>query len=109
MSCECTRQLVNSTTLAKLAPCEASAAPILANTAAHCPSKSAGVLPSLSRPTCPAMNRNSEALTREMFEYGAIGLARLSGLSIWILGTGASVGGAIGWGKRGRGGEFCCG
>src|SRR4029079_8989958 len=32
----------------------------------------------------------------------------LWGLSIGILGTGASVGVAIGWGKRGRGVHFCC-
>jgi hypothetical protein len=31
--------------LAKPAPCEASAAPILANTSAHCASRSAGALP----------------------------------------------------------------
>jgi 6-phosphogluconolactonase (cycloisomerase 2 family) len=68
----------------------------LPNTCAHWPSKSAGVLPSLSLPTCPAMNRNSDAFTRAMFEYAAIGLPRLSGLSIWILGMAGS--GAVGAG-----------
>ena len=48
---------------------------------AHCASKSAGVLPSRSAPTWPAMNRNSDALTRVICEYCPSGLPRPSGLS----------------------------
>ena len=38
--------------IGKTRACEASAAPILANTSAHCASMSAGTLPSLSMPIC---------------------------------------------------------
>src|SRR6476469_4882144 len=55
---------------------------MLAKVCAHWPSKSAGVLPSLPAPTCPAMNRNSEAFTRVICEYCPSGLPRLSGLRI---------------------------
>src|ERR1700676_3887842 len=77
--------------LEKLAPCEANAAPILAKTRPHCASKSAGALPSLpapelSMPTWPAMNRNSDALTRVICEYCPSGLPRLSGLRILMSG-----------------------
>src|ERR1700733_14647667 len=69
--------------LAKLAPCEASAVSILANTRPHCASKSAGALPSLPAPTWPAMKTNSDALTRVSCEYCPSGLPSVSGF--WIL------------------------
>src|SRR5215470_1127608 len=72
--------------LAKLAPCEASAASRLAKTCVHWASKSDGVEPSGATPVWPAMNRNSDALTRVMCEYCPSGLPRTSGLSISMLG-----------------------
>ena len=40
-------------------------------------------------PTWPAMNKNSDALTRVSCEYCPSGLPRLSGLRIWMLGMSA--------------------
>src|SRR5712675_992185 len=76
--------------LARPAPCDCRAAPILAKVWAHCVSKSAEVVPSLAAPTCPAMNRNSDAFTRVICEYCPSGLPRLSGLRHWICGMGGS-------------------
>src|SRR5262245_32080302 len=57
--------------MAKLAPCDFSAASMLAKTCRHCASKSSAptVLPLPSVATWPAMNRNSDALTRVICEY----------------------------------------
>src|SRR5262245_14230271 len=76
--------------LAKLAPCDCRAAPMLAKVCAHCASKSADVVPSLAAPTCPAMNRNSDAFTRVICEYCPSGLPRLSGFRYWTCGMGGS-------------------
>src|SRR6185295_1653225 len=51
---------------------------------------SAAVLPSFPAPTCPAMNRNSDAFTRVICEYCPSGLPRLSGFRYWTCGMGGS-------------------
>ena len=53
-------------------------------------SKSSGALPAPA-PTWPAMNRNSEALTRVICEYCPSGLPRLSGLRILMSGMAGSA------------------
>src|ERR1044072_4889480 len=93
MSCECTRYVVNSTTLPKLAPCDFSAASILAKTCRHWASKSSEPtpLPPRSVATCPAVNRNSDAFTRVICEYCPSGLPSASGFWMLISGMMASL------------------
>src|SRR4029450_93668 len=73
---------------AKLARCDVSAASILAKTWRHCASKLSAptTLPLRSVATWPAMNRNSDALTRASCEYWPSGLPSASGFSIVMLG-----------------------
>src|SRR2546425_4232497 len=78
MSCECTRYVVNCTTLPQPAPAASSALPICAKTPLHWLSKSD---PGASM---PAMKRNSPALTRAMCEYWPSGLPSASTFVILI-------------------------
>src|SRR5579883_190832 len=79
-------------TFAHVAPCDLSAASMLAKVCTHCASKSSApiTLPALSTATWPAMNRYSDALTRVMCEYWPSGLPRASGFSNLISGMGSS-------------------
>ena len=85
---------MNSTTLAKLAPCEASAAPMLANTAAHCPSKWRR-LAVLVRPDLADDERASVGFDAGNVRIGRDRLPRFSELSIWILGMEGLRGGGL--------------